>query len=132
MMFLLKSVIERRSEAVMKNTVVATLLAISSLAISSLAFSASVNAQTVIISALYQNPSSPQTELRYDSADLNRNQMILAVNSSPEVTAIADNLSFANSYDRIFTINRAEKIACMVNGQGSANGAVTCGLIDYE
>lgn len=121
----------------MKSTVVATLLAISGLAISGLAisgftFAAPVNAQTVIISALYQNPSSPQTEFRYDSANINRNQMILAVNSSPEVTAIADNLAFVNSYDRIFTMNRAEKIACMVNGQGSANGSVTCGLIDYE
>lgn len=121
----------------MKSTVVATLLAISGLAISGLAisgfaFTQTANAQTVIISALYQNPSSPQTELRYDSADISRNQMILAVNSNPEVTAIADSISFANSYDHIFTMNRAEKIACMVNGQGSANGAVTCGLIDHE
>ncbi len=116
----------------MKSTVVVTLLAISGLAISGLAFASSVNAQTVIVSALYQNLSSPKTEVRYDSADNIRNQMILAVHTSPEVMAIANNLTFANSYDHIFTINRAENIACMVNGQGSANGAVTCGVIDHE
>lgn len=110
----------------MKNTIVATFLAISGFAITTPA-----NAQTAIVAALYQNPPEPQTEVRYESADINRNQIILAVNTTPEFMAIADNL-LGNSYDRIVTMNLKDNLACLVNGNGSVNGAVTCGFIDYE
>ena len=110
----------------MKNIIVATFLAISGFAIATPA-----NAQTAIVAALYQNPTAPQTEVRYESADINRNQIILAVNTTPEVMAIADNL-LGNSYDRIVTMNRKDNLACLVSGNGSVDGAVTCGFIDYE
>ncbi|NMF56527.1 hypothetical protein [Pseudanabaena yagii] len=116
----------------MKNTVVATLLAISGFAISGLALAAPVNAQTAIIAALYQNPSSPQTEVRYDNAKVDSNPIIIAVNTSPEVVTIAENLMFGDSYDRIVTMNHSDNIVCMVSGRGSTNGAVTCGLVDHE
>jgi len=110
----------------MKNTIVATFLAISGFAIATPA-----NAQTAIVAALYQNPTAPQTEVRYESADINSNQIILAVNTTPEVMAIADNL-LGNSYDRIVTMNRKDNLACLVSGNGSVDGAVTCGFIDHE
>ncbi|PZO43444.1 MAG: hypothetical protein DCF19_05750 [Pseudanabaena frigida] len=116
----------------MKNTLVATLLAISGFAISGFAIASPVNAQTAIVAALYQNPSAPQTEVRYESADPSRNQIILAVNTTPEVMAITENLITGYSYDRIVTVNRSENLACLVSGKGSADGAVMCGLIDHE
>ena len=116
----------------MKNTVLATLLAISGFAISGFASITPANAQTAIVAALYQNPTAPQTEVRYESADVNRNQIILAMNTTPEVLAIAENLMTGDSYDRIVTVSRKDNLACLVSGQGSADGAVTCGLIDYE
>jgi len=116
----------------MKNTFVATLLAISGFAISGLALGTPANAQTAIIAALYQNPTTPQTEVRYNSDEVKSNQIIVAVNTSPEVITITENLMFGNRYDRIVTMNHAENLACMVNGKGSTDGAVMCGLIDHE
>jgi len=119
----------------MKNTVVATLLAISGFAISGFVLAAPVNAQTALIAALYQNPSAPQTEVRYENADISRNQIIIAVITDPEVVAVSDNLTFAtvsNSYDRIITLNSVQNLACMISGKSSPNGSVTCGFIDHE
>ncbi len=113
-----------------KNTVVAAFLAISGFAISTIAMP--VNAQPEIIAALYQNPTTPQTELRRENADISRNQIILAINTSPAVNAIAENILTTTSYDRIVTMNSAEGLVCMVNGSGSVSGTVTCGLIDRE
>jgi len=115
----------------MKNIFVAAFLVISGFAISGLAIAAPVNAQTAIIAALYQNPTAA-SEVRYENASANRDQIILAVNSSPEVKAIAENLSFSNGYDRIVMMNRADNLVCMVNGAGSVDGAVMCGFIDHE
>ncbi|MCY7331098.1 MAG: hypothetical protein LH649_00225 [Pseudanabaena sp. CAN_BIN31] len=111
----------------MKSLIVATFLAISSFAIAT-----PVNAQTAIVAALYQNPTAPQTEVRYENADISRNQIILAVNTTPEVMAIADNLIAGNSYDRIVTVSQKDNLACLVSGKGSVDGAVMCGLLDLE
>jgi len=116
----------------MKNTIVATFLAISGFAISGFAFATSANAQTAIVAALYQNSPAPQTEVRYDSADVSRNRIILAVNTSPEVMAIADNLLTGYSYDRIVTVSHRDSFACLVSGTGSVDGNIMCGFIDYE
>ena len=116
----------------MKNTIVATFLAISGFAISGFAFATSANAQTAIVAALYQNPTAPQTEVRYDSAATSTNQIILAVNSTPEVMAIAYNLVTGDSYDRIVTVSHKDSLACLVSGTGSVDGTVMCGFIDYE
>jgi len=116
----------------MKNTVVATLLAISGIAISSFGIISPVNAQTAIVAALYQNPPAPQTEVRYESANISGNHIILALNTTPEVMAITDNLINQDSYDRIVTVNRTEHLACLVSGKGSIDGAVMCGFIDRE
>jgi hypothetical protein len=122
---------ESRVEAVMKNTIVATFLAISGFVASGFA-AAPANAQTAIVAALYQNPTAPQTEVRYENTDINRNQIILAVNTTPEVMAIADNLLTGRSYDRIVTMSHKDSLACLVSGKGSIDGAVMCGFIDYE
>lgn len=116
----------------MKNIFVAAFLVISGFAISGLAIAAPVNAQTAIMAALYQSPTPDSSEVRYENAAANRDQIILAVNTSPEVKAIANNLSFSSSYDRIVTMNKVENLVCMVNGAGSVDGAVMCGFIDYE
>ncbi|MBD2178261.1 hypothetical protein H6F42_15190 [Pseudanabaena sp. FACHB-1998] len=121
----------------MKSTFVATLLAVSGFAISGFAFANSVNAQSAIVAALYQNPPAPQTEVRYEeNLGANSNQIIIAVNTTPEVKAIAENLMFGDSYDRIVTMNSSgnssEHLACMVNGKGSVDGTVMCGFIDHE
>jgi nitrate reductase beta subunit len=116
----------------MKSTIVATFLAISGFAISGFAIASPANAQTAIVAALYQNPTQPQTEVRYESADINRNQIILAVNTTPEVMAIADNLLTGNSYDRIVTMSHKDNLACIVSGTGSVDGTVMCGFIDHE
>jgi hypothetical protein len=122
---------ESRVEAVMKNTIVATFLAISGFVASGFA-AAPANAQTAIVAALYQNPTAPQTEVRYENTDINRNQIILAVNTTPEVMAITDNLLTGRSYDRIVTMSHKDSLACLVSGKGSIDGAVMCGFIDYE
>jgi hypothetical protein len=116
----------------MKNIFVAAFLVISGFAISSLAIATPVNAQTAIMAALYQNPMTAASEVRYENAAPNRDQIILAVNTSPEVKAITENLSFNSSYDRIVIMNRAENLVCMVNGAGSVDGAVMCGFMDHE
>ncbi|WP_103667539.1 hypothetical protein [Pseudanabaena sp. BC1403] len=116
----------------MRNTIVATFLAISGFVISGFGIAAPVNAQEAIIAALYQSPTAPQTEVRYENADINRNQIILAVNTTPEVIAIADNLLSGHSYDRIVTMSHQDKLACLVSGKGSIDGAVMCGFIDHE
>ena len=115
----------------MKNTIVATFLAISGFVASGFA-AAPANAQTAIVAALYQNPTAPQTEVRYENTDINRNQIILAVNTTPEVMAIADNLLTGRSYDRIVTMSHKDSLACLVSGKGSIDGTVMCGFIDYE
>ena len=115
----------------MKNTIVATFLAISGFVASGFA-AAPANAQTAIVAALYQNPTAPQTEVRYENTDINRNQIILAVNTTPEVMAIADNLLTGRSYDRIVTMSHKDSLACLVSGKGSIDGAVMRGFIDYE
>jgi len=116
----------------MKNIIVATFLAISGFAISGFAIATEANAQTAIVAALYQNPTASQTEVRSDSADTSRNQIILAVNTTPEVMAIADNLLTGSNYDRIVTMSRKDNLACLVSGTGTVDGAVMCGFIDYE
>ncbi|HBC43623.1 MAG TPA: hypothetical protein DCZ88_17495 [Pseudanabaena sp.] len=116
----------------MKNKVVATILAISGFAISGLALVTPVNAQTAIIAALYQNPSSPQTEVRYDEAKVDRKPIIIAINTSPEVVTIAENLTFGDSYDRVVTMNQSDNLVCLVIAKGSKDGAVTCGFVDHE
>ena len=124
---LMKEVKERTIEAVMKNTVFASFLAISGFAIAM-----PVNAQTAIVAALYQNPVSPQTEVRYENAESNRNQIILAVNNTPEGIVFAENLIAKKSFDRIVNLNQANGLVCMVKGTGSVDGEVMCGFIDYE
>jgi hypothetical protein len=84
------------------------------------------------MAALYQSPANNPSEVRYENAATNRDQIILAVNTSPEVKAIAENLNFNSSYDRIVTMNKAENLVCIVNGAGSVDGAVMCGFIDHE
>lgn len=111
----------------MKSLIVATFLAISGFAIATPA-----NAQTAIVAALYQNPPATQTEVRYENADISRNQIILAVNTSPEVMAISESLIAGNSYDRIVTMSQKDNLACLVSGKGSVDGAITCGFIDHE
>lgn len=120
------------NNTVIKNTVVATFLAISGFVVSGFAIAAPANAQTAIVAALYQNPTAPQTEVRYENADINRNQIILAVNTTPEVMAIADSLLTGRSYDRIVTMSHKDNLACLVSGKGSIDGAVMCGFIDHE
>lgn len=116
----------------MKNTILATFLAISGFVVSGFAIAAPANAQAAIIAALYQSPTAPQTEVRRENADVNRNQIILAVNTTPEVMAIADNLLTSKSYDRIVTMSRKDNLACLVSGKGSVDGAVMCGFLDHE
>jgi hypothetical protein len=111
----------------MKSTFVATVLILSSFAIAIPA-----NAQSAIMAALYQNPPIPQTEVRYESAEPSRNQVTLAVNSTPEFKAIAYNLMLQDGYDRVVTISKSDNLACLVNGNGSVDGAVICGFIDNE
>ena len=86
------------------------------------------------MAALYQNPTAA-SEVRYENATTRLDQIILAVNTTPEMIAITENLSFNsfnNSYDRIVTMNKADNLVCMVNGSGSVDGAVMCGFIDHE
>ncbi|PZU93401.1 MAG: hypothetical protein DCE90_16675 [Pseudanabaena sp.] len=111
----------------MKSIFIATVLVLSSFAIATPA-----NSQSAIVAALYQNPPIPQTELRYESAEPSSNQIIIAVNSTPEFKAIAYSLTLQDSYDRVVTISKSDNLACLVNGSGSADGAVTCGFIDNE
>jgi hypothetical protein len=117
---------------IVKNTIIATVLAISGFVVSGFAIAAPANAQTAIVAALYQSPTAPQTEVRYESADISRNQIILAVNTTPEVMVIADNLLNSKSYDRIVIMSRKDNLACLVSGKGSIDGAVMCGFIDHE
>ena len=117
---------------IVKNTIVATFLAVSGFVVSGFAIAAPANAQTAIIAALYQSPTAPQTEVRYENADISRNQIILAVNTTPEVMAIADNLLSGHNYDRIVTMSRKDNLACLVSGKGSVDGAVMCGFFDHE
>lgn len=117
---------------IVKNTIVATVLAISGFVVSGFAIAAPANAQAAIVAALYQSPTAPQTEVRPDNADIRRDQIILAVNTTPEVMAIADNLLTVHSYDRIVMMSRKDNLACLVSGKGSIDGAVMCGFIDHE
>jgi hypothetical protein len=128
----LEEIRESRVEAVMKNTIVATFLAISGFVVSGFAIATPANAQTAIVAALYQSPTAAQTEVRSENADIRRNQIILAVNTTPEIMAITDNLLSGHSYDRIVTMSRKDNLACLVSGKGSIDGAVMCGFIDYE
>jgi hypothetical protein len=116
----------------MKNTIIATFLAISGFVVSGFAIATPANAQTAIVAALYQSPTAPQTEVRHENDDTNRNQIILAVNITPEVMAITDNLLTGRSYDRIVTVSHKDNLACLVSGKGSIDGTVMCGFIDYE
>ncbi|PZV16992.1 MAG: hypothetical protein DCF20_07545 [Pseudanabaena sp.] len=116
----------------MKNTIVATFLAISGFAISGFAIATPANAQAAIVAALYQSPTAAQTEVRYENADINPNQIVIAVNTTPEVMAITDNLLTGHRYDRIVTMSHKDSLACLVSGKGSIDGAVMCGFIDHE
>ncbi|WP_055074504.1 hypothetical protein [Pseudanabaena sp. 'Roaring Creek'] len=116
----------------MKSTIVATFLAISGFAISGFALATPVNAQTAIVAALYQSPTTPHTEVRSESANINSHQIILAVNTTPEAVAIADNLIAGKTYDRIVTVSHKDNLACLVSGKGSIDGVVMCGFIDHE
>jgi hypothetical protein len=127
----LEAIRESSVEAVMKNTIVATFLAISGFVVSGLAIASPANAQPAIIAALYQSPA-PQTEIRSENADIKRNQIMIALNTTPEVMAIADNLLTSKSYDRIVMMSRKDNLACLISGKGSADGAVMCGFIDHE
>ena len=111
----------------MKSLIVATLLIISSFAIA-----LPVNAQTAIVAALYQNSTAPQTQFRYENDDISRNQIILAVNTTPEIMAISESLISGNSYDRIVTMSQKDNLACLVSGKGSVDGTVMCGFLDHE
>jgi hypothetical protein len=110
----------------MKNIIVKNTFVVSGFAIA-----APAKAQPTIVAALYQSPA-PQTEVRSENADIRRNQIILAVNTTPEVMAIADSLLTSKSYDRIVTMSRKDNLACLVSGTGSIDGAVMCGFIDHE
>ncbi len=114
-----------------KNTIVATVLAISGFVVSDLAIAAPANAKPAIVAALYQSPA-PQTEVRSEHVDAKRNQIILAVNITPDIMAITDRLLTSKSYDRIVTMSHKDNLACLVSGQGSIDGAVMCGFIDHE
>jgi hypothetical protein len=132
----LEAIRESSVEAVMKNiivknTIVATVLAISGLIISGFAIAAPAKAQPEIIAALYQSPA-PQTEVRSEDADIKRNQIMIALNTTPEVMAITDNLLTSKSYDRIVVMSRKDNLACLVSAKGSVDGAVMCGFIDNE
>lgn len=115
----------------MKNTIIATFLAVSGFALASVA---PANAQTAIVAALYPSHNSLPAEVQSEdiNSNTNNNQIILAISTTPDGLAIADSLVNGISYDRIVTINRNGSLACMVNGNGSVNGAVMCGFIDYE
>ena len=121
-----------RQIQVIKHQVLVAILAISGFTISSLAISASANAQTTIMAALYQNPPMPQSEMQRENRDASIGQITIALSDSPEVMAITENMLINEPYDRIVTMSRSQGIACLVNGQGSSDGAVMCGLIDYE
>ncbi len=117
---------------VIKHQLLVAILAISGFTISSLAIAASANAQTTIMAALYQNPPLPQSEVQYKNRDASIGQITIALSNSPEMMAITENMLTGDSYDRIVTMSHSQGIACLVNGQGSSDGAVMCGLIDYE
>ncbi|MEE3715997.1 hypothetical protein V2H45_04460 [Tumidithrix elongata RA019] len=34
--------------------------------------------------------------------------------------------------DRVVMLSHKDRIACLVNGEGSANGSVTCGFVDMD
>ena len=117
---------------VIKHQLLVAFLAISGFTISSLAIAASASAQTTIMAALYQNPPTPQSEVQYENRDASIGQITIALNSSPEMMAITENMMTGDLYDRVVTMSESQGIACLVNGQGSNDGAVMCGLIDYE
>ena len=117
---------------VIKHQLLVAFLAISGFTISSLAIAASASAQTTIMAALYQNPPTPQSEVQYENRDASIGQITIALNSSPEMMAITENMMTGDLYDRVVTMSESQGIACLVNGQGSKDGAVMCGLIDYE
>ncbi|NUN65234.1 hypothetical protein HCU40_10815 [Pseudanabaena biceps] len=116
----------------MKNIFIATVLTISSFVISGLAIANPVNAQPQIMAALYPNSTAPQVEITNQNAEINRNQIIVAVNATPEMIAITTDLVSGYSYDRIVTMSKADSIGCLVNGNGSVNGSVMCGFIDHD
>jgi hypothetical protein len=117
---------------VIKHQLLVAILAISGFTISSLAIAAAANAQTTIMAALYQNPPMSQSEVQPENRDASIGQITIALNSSPEMLAITENMIIGDSYDRIVTMSHSQGIACLVNGQGSNDGTVMCGLIDYE
>ena len=118
------------------NTGFATFLAISGIAISSFALVAPANAQTAVIAALYNNnpPSIDQLDSSYSKSSENQNQVLLAINSLPEVMEIAQDLTGLPLYDRIVTMykstNPSDDLACLVSADGSSDGSVMCGFID--
>jgi hypothetical protein len=117
---------------IIKHQLLVAILAISGFTISSLLIAASANAQTSILSAAYQNPPMQQSEVYRENRGANVGQVTIALSDSPEMMAITENMLAGDTYDYIFTMNHSQGIACLVNGQGSNDGAVMCGLIDYE
>ena len=77
---------------VIKHQLLVAFLAISGFTVSSLAIAASANAQTTIMAALYQNPPIPQSEVQYENRDASIGQITIALNSSPEMMAITENM----------------------------------------
>jgi len=49
---------------------------------------------------------------------------------SPIFTKTTRNLFFRQGGDRLFSLNDREGVACLIDGEGSVDGSVTCGLLD--
>lgn len=116
----------------MKNIFIATVLTISGCVVSGFAIANPVNAEPQIMAALYPNSTAPQVEITNQNTEINRNQIIVAVNTTPEIIAITTDLISGYSYDRVVTMSKVDNIGCLVNGNGSVNGSVMCGFIDND
>jgi hypothetical protein len=116
--------------------IIASLFTASGLAIASLALAPSTQAQTAIIAALYQNAPMMIMEPSFEGKNIEQTNQVhhvkLAINSSPTVMAVADNIMTEPIYDRIVSIIPSQHFACLVHAQGSDNGSVMCGFIDYD
>jgi hypothetical protein len=49
---------------------------------------------------------------------------------SPLFTKTTRNLFFREGSDRLFSLNDRDGIACLIDGEGSIDGSVMCGVID--
>ncbi|MDX2255009.1 MAG: hypothetical protein NW214_05790 [Pseudanabaenaceae cyanobacterium bins.39] len=121
--------------SILMSGLISGLVTFSGFVLPNLMLSSSAHAQTAIMAAIYQNPDMEMSAPTEGSSREQTNQvnpLKLAINNSPTVMAVAEDIMAEPIFDRIITINSSQHFACLFNAQGSENGAIMCGFIDYE